>query len=51
MVAAPQVDPTPFTIIFFLNLGEFCMTLNDVTTFVIQIIHVSELGNLVSISF
>lgn len=51
MVAAPRMDPTPSTRISFPNLGEFCMTLKAVTTFVIHIIHVSELGNLVSTSF
>lgn len=51
MVAAPRMDPTLSTIISFPNLGEFCLTLKAVITFVIQIIHVSELGNLVSISF
>lgn len=43
--------PAPSSTISFPNLGEFCMTLKAVTTFVIQIIHVSDLGNLVSISF
>lgn len=51
LVAAPQMDPPLSTIISFPNLGEFCMILKAVTTFVIQIIHVSEPGNLESISF
>lgn len=46
----PQMDPTPYTIISIPNLDKFCMNLKAFT-FVIQIKHLNELGNLESILF